>query len=160
MMKPDLEIREENGYTPLHTAVLHIDKLDCVEIVQSLVLKGANRSAKSSDGKTPLELLSGLDIDQGVKSDAQYVLKNSKSKYSSFPESLIQFPKKSPGEDASDQVNEDDDGDDVIELCSASKDFAERHVALLLHKIKAKRQRLEAKRDGLNELLRKVRSEV
>ena len=70
-----------------------------------------------------------------TKSDAEYVLKNSRPKYTWFCPCVIEFPEKSmPDEGASDQMIDDDDGD-VIELCNATKDFAEQHVALLLHKL-------------------------
>ena len=46
MMNPNLEILDENGHTPLHSAVAHIGEFNSVEIVQNLVLKGANRSVK------------------------------------------------------------------------------------------------------------------
>ena len=81
-------------------------------------------------------------------------MKNAKPRYSSFQPSLINFPEKSkPDEDASDQINDDEDNDDVTELCNATKDFAEQHVTLLLNKLKARRLKLEAKKKTLSELL-------
>ena len=75
---------------------------------------------------------------------------------------MIQFPQKSaPDEDAADYLKDDDeDDDDVTELCDATKEFAERHVALLLHKMKARRLKAEAKKIALSVLLEKLRSEV
>ena len=50
-------------YTPPYRSCV-IENLGNEEIVLSLVMKGAKKSAKDSNGKTPIDLLGELDIDQ------------------------------------------------------------------------------------------------
>ncbi len=52
--KPDMEVRDENGYTPLCRAVL----MDNLELVDRLLDQGANPNITNSKGWTILDLLS------------------------------------------------------------------------------------------------------
>jgi len=50
-MKPDLEAKDNSGSTPLHIAVMSVEKLQSTRNVKALLLRGASRDAKDNNGK-------------------------------------------------------------------------------------------------------------
>ena len=56
-------VRERGGFTPLHAAAEHGD----VEIIQSLILAGADLQARSADGKLPVDLALAAGHPQAVE---------------------------------------------------------------------------------------------
>ena len=57
-MKPDLEAKDIQGFTPLHIAVTSVQKLNSTRSVKALLLKGADREAVDDKGKRPVDLIS------------------------------------------------------------------------------------------------------
>jgi ankyrin repeat protein len=57
-MKPDLEAKDIQGFTPLHIAVTSVQKLNSTRSVKALLLKGADREAVDHKGKRPVDLIS------------------------------------------------------------------------------------------------------
>jgi palmitoyltransferase ZDHHC13/17 len=49
-LKPNLEIPDKMGFTPLHLAIRSVDELKSTRPVRSLLLKGSDRSAKNNEG--------------------------------------------------------------------------------------------------------------
>lgn len=49
-MKPDLEVKDLQGYTPLHLAIKSVGELKSTRPVRALLLKGADRDAVDSKG--------------------------------------------------------------------------------------------------------------
>ena len=47
-LKPNLEIQDNLGFTPLHLAIRSVDELKSTRPVRSLLLKGAKRSMKNN----------------------------------------------------------------------------------------------------------------
>ena len=53
-----LEARDDNGFTALHLAVQSVEMLKSTRPVRALLLKGADRNAKDSRERSPVELMS------------------------------------------------------------------------------------------------------
>lgn len=51
-MNPDLEAKDQKGFTALHLAVKSVEHLKSTRPVKALLLKGANRLAKDLEGRT------------------------------------------------------------------------------------------------------------
>jgi ankyrin repeat protein len=51
-MNPDLNAKDQKGYTPLHLAVKSVEALKSTRPVRALLLKGADRQAVDQDGRT------------------------------------------------------------------------------------------------------------
>jgi ankyrin repeat protein len=45
-MNPDLELQDDQGFTPLHLAVRSVEQLKSTRPVRALLLKGSDREAK------------------------------------------------------------------------------------------------------------------
>jgi len=56
-MHPNLEIRDNKDFTPLHIAIYSAQKLQSTKHVKSLLLKGADRYSKNSKGQTPIDFI-------------------------------------------------------------------------------------------------------
>ena len=57
-LKPDLEAKDQYGFTPLHIAVTCSEKLGSTRNVKTLLIRGANRNAKDSKGMLPIDRVS------------------------------------------------------------------------------------------------------
>jgi ankyrin repeat protein len=60
----DLNIRNFNGNTPLHTAVYRHNEL----LIRKLVEHGADRSVQNLSGYTPLDLADHLKSNEAIRS--------------------------------------------------------------------------------------------
>ncbi len=56
-LQPNLEIPDKMGFTPLHLAIRSVDELKSTRPVRSLLLKGADRSAKNKEGNGCKDLI-------------------------------------------------------------------------------------------------------
>lgn len=59
-MKPNLEVRDALGYTPLHLAVISVPKLGSTRNVKALLMRGASRNSTELKGKVPLDLVEDI----------------------------------------------------------------------------------------------------
>jgi ankyrin repeat protein len=57
-MKPDLNAKDIQGFTPLHIAVTAVHKLGSTRSVKALLLKGADREALDNKNKRAIDLIS------------------------------------------------------------------------------------------------------
>lgn len=64
--KPDLEIKDENGYTPLHLAVSTMKSEMSTRTVRALLLYGAKRDQVTDEGLRPIELIPN-DLPYSIK---------------------------------------------------------------------------------------------
>jgi ankyrin repeat protein len=53
----DFEAKDDNGFTPLHLAVMSVESLKSTRPVRSLLIKGANRAAKDNKGRKPVQMI-------------------------------------------------------------------------------------------------------
>eukprot|EP00351_Strombidinopsis_sp_SopsisLIS2011_P000725 CAMPEP_0116873286 /NCGR_PEP_ID=MMETSP0463-20121206/4317_1 /TAXON_ID=181622 /ORGANISM="Strombidinopsis sp, Strain SopsisLIS2011" /LENGTH=96 /DNA_ID=CAMNT_0004514917 /DNA_START=1034 /DNA_END=1324 /DNA_ORIENTATION=- len=51
-MKPDLEVKDQQGFTPLHLAIKSVETLNSTRPVRALLLKGADRDAVDGNNAT------------------------------------------------------------------------------------------------------------
>jgi len=72
-MKPNLEAKDSSGFTPLHIAIPHVEKLGSTRNVKSLLLRGADRNAIDNHGKTPMDLIP-TDFEEGTKDELVQIL--------------------------------------------------------------------------------------
>jgi ankyrin repeat protein len=56
-MNPDLEKKDQAGYTPLHLAIKSVGELKSTRPVRALLLKGASRSATNNRGDKPQDMI-------------------------------------------------------------------------------------------------------
>ena len=54
---PDLQIKDNDGYTPLHLAVKAVDAMESSRPVRFLLIRGADKYAKDHNQKTPIDLV-------------------------------------------------------------------------------------------------------
>lgn len=72
-MKPDIEAKDVQGFTPLHIAVPGVLKLGSTRSVKALLLRGADREAKDKKGKRPVDLIP-RSLDEGLAEElVQYL---------------------------------------------------------------------------------------
>mmetsp|Transcript_15391 Transcript_15391/g.10778 ORF Transcript_15391/g.10778 Transcript_15391/m.10778 type:complete len:85 (+) Transcript_15391:1-255(+) len=51
-MNPNMELKDLQGYTPLHLAIKSVGQLSSTRPVRALLLKGADRDAVDKDGNS------------------------------------------------------------------------------------------------------------
>ena len=56
-LNPELELHDQQGFTPLHLAVKSVEVLKSTRPVRALLLKGAYRNSTDNSGKTPSEMV-------------------------------------------------------------------------------------------------------
>ena len=69
----DFEAKDDNGFTPLHLAVMSVESLQSTRPVRSLLLKGADRTVEDSKGRTPVELI-GAEVPEQIRNDLKGML--------------------------------------------------------------------------------------
>lgn len=72
-LKPDLEIQDKMGFTPLHLAIRAADELKSTRAVRSLLLKGAKRSPKTLEGQSCTDLIN-KSLPVNMKEELQQIL--------------------------------------------------------------------------------------
>ena len=56
-LRPNLEIQDNLGFTPLHLAIRTVDELKSTRPVRSLLLSGAKRSKQTNEGETAIDMI-------------------------------------------------------------------------------------------------------
>lgn len=56
-MNPQLEVQDQEGYTPLHLAIKAVPDLKSTRSIRALLLKGASRHTRNNELKPPLEMI-------------------------------------------------------------------------------------------------------
>jgi len=69
----DFEAKDENGFTPLHLAVMSVETLKSTRPVRSLLLKGADRSVQDNKGRSPVQLI-GAEVPEQLRNDLKTML--------------------------------------------------------------------------------------
>lgn len=69
-MNPNLEAKDQQGFTALHLAVKSVEQLQSTRPVRSLLLKGSQRLARDNNGNTPADV-----IPESLSSDLRNELK-------------------------------------------------------------------------------------
>jgi len=54
---PNLDIKDNDGYTALHLAVKSVDHVESVRPVRFLLIRGADKNVQDNDGNTPLDFI-------------------------------------------------------------------------------------------------------
>ncbi len=57
---PDLNKQDVEGLTPLHLAVRFVDQSENTRSVRLILLRGASKSVKDNNGRTPMDLVSEI----------------------------------------------------------------------------------------------------
>mmetsp|Transcript_43314 Transcript_43314/g.41721 ORF Transcript_43314/g.41721 Transcript_43314/m.41721 type:complete len:142 (+) Transcript_43314:976-1401(+) len=73
-MNPLLEAHDQQGFTPLHLAVKSVEQLRSSRPVRALLLKGADRNAKDSNGQTPMDMVDNCNLPDSLKADLKQIL--------------------------------------------------------------------------------------
>ena len=60
---PELNIRDEEGYTPLHLAVKSVDIVESTRPVRFLMIRGADKTVTDNQGLTPLGLVNNGEVE-------------------------------------------------------------------------------------------------
>ena len=75
-MNPNLEIKDNQGWTPLHLAIKSVEPLKSTRPVRALLMKGADRDAKDNENKSCKEL---VDVeDDNLRMDLLQMLEHPK----------------------------------------------------------------------------------
>ena len=59
---PELDVRDNEGYTPLHLAVKSVDIVESTRPVRFLLIRGANKDIRDNQGRTPLDLVTPEEV--------------------------------------------------------------------------------------------------
>ena len=72
-MKPDIEAKDIQDFTPLHIAVPSVMKLGSTRSVKALLLRGANRDSVDKKGKKPIDLIP-KNLDENLQDELEQFL--------------------------------------------------------------------------------------
>lgn len=72
-MNPELEAKDQKGFTPLHLAVKSVEALRSTRPVRALLLKGSDRLARDNDGRTAADHIPE-NIPDSVRNDLLIML--------------------------------------------------------------------------------------
>ena len=73
-MKPELEVQDEQGFTPLHLAVKNGAAGNSTRSVRALLLKGASRSTKDNSGNKAINVID-KNLSKELRSELKAMLK-------------------------------------------------------------------------------------
>lgn len=59
---PDLNLRDNDGYTPLHLAIKSVDQVESTRPARFLLIRGANKSVRDNNEDTPLDLINKGEV--------------------------------------------------------------------------------------------------
>ena len=73
--KPNIDIRDFSGFTPLHIAVKSVEEMETIRLVRFMTLKGADRSIRDNNGLRPIDMVdSNLKTTNSIKRDLKKLL--------------------------------------------------------------------------------------
>lgn len=72
-MNPDLDSKDQKGFTPLHLAVKSVESLKSTRPVRALLLKGANRVTPDAEGRTADAMISNA-VPESTQEDLRNML--------------------------------------------------------------------------------------
>lgn len=73
----DLNAVDENGYTPLHLAVLSVEALGSTRPVRALLIRAADRTIRDNKDRKPVDLIN-KDMNKSLRKDLASMLVSSK----------------------------------------------------------------------------------
>ena len=60
--RPNLNLQDNDGYTPLHLAVKSVDSVESTRPVRFLLIRGANTQIRDNEGRTPGNLVTEDEV--------------------------------------------------------------------------------------------------
>lgn len=76
---PDLNLRDNDGYTPLHLAIKSVDQVESTRPARFLLIRGANKSVRDNNEDTPLDLINKGEVStQRLANDLKNMLGDAK----------------------------------------------------------------------------------